>query len=346
MNQITRCPNCSTSFRVTDDQLSAHQGKVRCGRCAFVFNARDFLQALPAEASKPVIESKGIAPESLPNITPEAIPQEVAAASQIKSEPTAAISTPAASKVVESEAAATEPASDDHELQRALARLAKKARSNKIRRPRRASKRHTVMVTDETEFPSQPETSASAQTAEDDAEYRPILDDDDPLFKPVNQSRYTGVWAFGSVILLLVLFAQLAYNFRLPLSQEFPALRPKMIALCGYLQCDMPLPQEAQLLRSEWSELTYIPDHPTLVQVKATLRNLAAFEQALPKLELTLTDENERVVARKIFTAKQYLAQSEPGQASLLPNDEVHAFLQLDLGQLRSTGYSLYWFYD
>ncbi|MBM5574960.1 MJ0042-type zinc finger domain-containing protein [Deefgea sp. CFH1-16] len=45
MNQITCCPNCSTAFRVTDQQLSAHQGKVRCGRCAFVFHAPDFMQA-------------------------------------------------------------------------------------------------------------------------------------------------------------------------------------------------------------------------------------------------------------------------------------------------------------
>jgi predicted Zn finger-like uncharacterized protein len=344
MNQITRCPNCSTSFRVTEDQLSAHQGKVRCGRCSFVFNARDFLQAQPLEVTKPSIVPKGIAPEAIPSNALEEIPKEEIAATPIKAESTLGTQAPAASKVAEPEA--TKPASDDRELQRALARLAKKARSNKIRRPRRASKRNTVMVTDETEFPIQLETNAIAQATADDAEYRPILDDDDPLFKPINQNRFTGVWAFGSVILLLLLLTQLAYNFRLPLSQEFPALRPKMIALCGYLQCEMPLPQDAQLLRSEWSELTYIPDHPTLVQVKATLRNLAAFEQALPKLELTLTDENERVVARKIFTAKQYLAQSEPAQASLLPNDEVHAFLQLDLGQLRSTGYSLYWFYD
>ncbi len=35
----TTCPHCHTTFRVTDEQLSAAAGKVRCGRCFGVFVA-------------------------------------------------------------------------------------------------------------------------------------------------------------------------------------------------------------------------------------------------------------------------------------------------------------------
>ena len=35
----TRCPTCSTCFRVTDRHLSIAKGKVRCGQCQLVFNA-------------------------------------------------------------------------------------------------------------------------------------------------------------------------------------------------------------------------------------------------------------------------------------------------------------------
>jgi predicted Zn finger-like uncharacterized protein len=35
----TRCPKCSTCFRVTDRHLSLAKGKVRCGQCRLVFNA-------------------------------------------------------------------------------------------------------------------------------------------------------------------------------------------------------------------------------------------------------------------------------------------------------------------
>lgn len=46
---FTRCPSCSTAFRVTPEQLKARAGKVRCGHCNAVFNALDTLEdELPA----------------------------------------------------------------------------------------------------------------------------------------------------------------------------------------------------------------------------------------------------------------------------------------------------------
>ncbi|TYL48270.1 zinc-ribbon and DUF3426 domain-containing protein [Marinomonas sp. IMCC 4694] len=36
---ITRCPKCSTAFRVSDDVLSMAKGKVRCGQCFHIFDA-------------------------------------------------------------------------------------------------------------------------------------------------------------------------------------------------------------------------------------------------------------------------------------------------------------------
>jgi predicted Zn finger-like uncharacterized protein len=38
MNLVTRCPACGTAFRVQRDQLAAHFGTVRCGKCGSVFN--------------------------------------------------------------------------------------------------------------------------------------------------------------------------------------------------------------------------------------------------------------------------------------------------------------------
>lgn len=38
---LTRCPHCDTRFRVTDEQLAIATGKVRCGNCMEVFNARE-----------------------------------------------------------------------------------------------------------------------------------------------------------------------------------------------------------------------------------------------------------------------------------------------------------------
>jgi predicted Zn finger-like uncharacterized protein len=38
MNLVTRCPACGTAFRVQREQLAAHSGSVRCGKCGEVFN--------------------------------------------------------------------------------------------------------------------------------------------------------------------------------------------------------------------------------------------------------------------------------------------------------------------
>lgn len=46
MSQITRCPSCSTSFKVVADQLRISEGWVRCGQCKEVFDAAAHL--LPA----------------------------------------------------------------------------------------------------------------------------------------------------------------------------------------------------------------------------------------------------------------------------------------------------------
>ena len=37
----TKCPNCETAFRVTEEQLAAANGMVRCGKCMGIFNASD-----------------------------------------------------------------------------------------------------------------------------------------------------------------------------------------------------------------------------------------------------------------------------------------------------------------
>lgn len=44
---LTRCPHCQTLFRVTEKQLGAARGKVRCGQCREVFNAVENVEAEP-----------------------------------------------------------------------------------------------------------------------------------------------------------------------------------------------------------------------------------------------------------------------------------------------------------
>ncbi len=52
MLSVTSCPNCETSFVVTQSQLAAHSGKVRCSNCNHVFNASEWLIEVPADSAE------------------------------------------------------------------------------------------------------------------------------------------------------------------------------------------------------------------------------------------------------------------------------------------------------
>ena len=59
----TRCPKCSTCFRVTDRHLAIAKGKVRCGQCKLVFNAPDnAIDDLPAKQNSAATNIKPDSP--------------------------------------------------------------------------------------------------------------------------------------------------------------------------------------------------------------------------------------------------------------------------------------------
>lgn len=56
---LAQCPHCSATFKVQDQHLNAAGGKVRCGSCMQVFNAREQLEAkgqLHSQEKETVIE--------------------------------------------------------------------------------------------------------------------------------------------------------------------------------------------------------------------------------------------------------------------------------------------------
>lgn len=105
--QMTRCPHCSTTFRVTDEQLSIANGVVRCGACLQVFYARSYFvqseslafsqQAAGGEtAPSPIKERTSITPSKAPSsseakptpsIISKALADSSSSADLIKKEP-------------------------------------------------------------------------------------------------------------------------------------------------------------------------------------------------------------------------------------------------------------------
>jgi len=281
MSTSTQCPQCNTRFKVSREQLDAHQGLVRCGRCQAVFNAAEYLQD---DQPSPQLDLP-IAPEET-----RQTPAETAA----------------------------EPAPATHE----------ELDFNHVT-PARAERPNEI------EFAA-PVTLAQQITFADDLDATPP----EPAKKP---PRWP--WAVGCLLLLIVLLAQAAYFFRTELATNMPGLKHVLTSYCGLLQCSIPLPQKADLVSIESSDLEANPAQSNVIILNALLHNRAPYAQAYPNLELTLTDTQDKALARRTFRPAEYLKPGEDEKQGLAANREFSIKLNLDTADLKASGYRLFLFY-
>lgn len=69
---ITRCPKCSTAFRVNDEVLSMAKGKVRCGQCFHIFDANISKPPQTEAAPKPRPQAQSQTPTQTAEVVKEA----------------------------------------------------------------------------------------------------------------------------------------------------------------------------------------------------------------------------------------------------------------------------------
>ncbi|MGQ0544693.1 MAG: zinc-ribbon and DUF3426 domain-containing protein [Betaproteobacteria bacterium] len=250
MSLVTRCPICGTAFRVQAGQLSARGGKVRCGKCAEVFD--------------------GVA----------ALVEEGAARLALEPAPQLGLFDP-------SRRAPGPAPGEDAPLP---------------------------------QFMAEPEAPA----------------------------RWTWVWALLAVLAALALAAQAGLRFRAELVATLPATRAPLDAACRLLGCAVHLPRRPDLMSIDASELQADPRRQGIIVLNAVLRNRARFAQDYPALELTLTDDAERPVLRRVLTPRDYLDPARTAQLlaqGIAPGAEASLRVYLDSSRSAATGYRLYLFY-
>jgi predicted Zn finger-like uncharacterized protein len=152
-------------------------------------------------------------------------------------------------------------------------------------------------------------------------------------------------WAFGSVLLVVVLATELAYEYRGPVAQQYPVLRPYMESICGAVGCSVPWSREEGLLKLEESELLEVPGKPSEIALNARIRNLAAVAQEYPHVELTLTDISGQAAIRRVLRPTDYLGRPVNGSEIIAPGAELSIQLRLDTPRIKATGYELLLFY-
>lgn len=157
--------------------------------------------------------------------------------------------------------------------------------------------------------------------------------------------RRSGAWSAGAALLFFALAGQAAYLYRTELSIVFPESRPYLTRYCELLGCAVPLPQVREFIRIEGSELQEDPTRSNVVILTAILRNHAAFDQAYPFMELTLTDTQDQLLTRRVFSPAEYLDKKINRETGLAAYEETRIQLFLDTGELKAYGYRLERFY-
>ena len=152
-------------------------------------------------------------------------------------------------------------------------------------------------------------------------------------------------WAFGATLLVLVLGAELAYEYRAALAQRYPVVRPYLESACAAAGCSVPWARDEALLKLEDSELLEVPGKPNEISFGARIRNLAPAAQEYPYLELTLTDLTGQAAIRRVLRPADYLGRPARGGETIAAGSELSIQLRLETPRIKATGYELLLFY-
>lgn len=368
MSLATRCTSCGTVFRVVQDQLKVSEGWVRCGRCDAVFNALEGLFDLGREP--PPEWSEAPAPALAAETPPveEAVPAEAPADIEVDlpAEDTAHAAAPDPAALAPDTPRGT-TAVDDRGQSSSFPSTAPAAFEDLLADPIDAHlfrKRGPVADAkvnhrDRLEF-------SDARFDSDLFAESPDVDPSDPVEAPVTDVaalplesalqqpdflrradrkarwRSTPVrWALGagSALGLVLLVAQVSNHYRDTLAARWPATRPALAAWCRLADCSLEAPRRIDEVAVDSTALTKATG-PDAFVLSVTLKSRSVLPLAMPSVDLSLTDGNGRLVARRALAPRDF------GAANVIaPGAEAPLQLMLNAGSARVTGYTVEIFY-
>lgn len=317
----TRCPACSTTFRVTSEQLRLKAGKVRCGQCLGIFNA--FESLIEEDSPSPPLDietpaTAAIAPSKAPTPATETPRSTVLPAVPPPPATEAALPLP--------ETATANPAPPESEVEASVEPAVQEESVEASSQAARAA--GLVAARELAETPAYNRWAAGT-----------LAGDSHTRIEIEQSSQPTWPFTLAALILAILLTVQLLHHFRTSVVQRVPEMA-KVYALAGV---DVPLPRDLELVGIEVSDLQSDNARGLLV-LQATLRNRASFAQAWPALELTLTDTHDTVISRRVLQAPDYLPP-ETNTPAFPGRSDMAIRLWLEAKGIGAAGYRLYLFY-
>jgi predicted Zn finger-like uncharacterized protein len=346
MSLATRCTSCGTAFRVVQDQLKVSEGWVRCGRCNAVFNALEGLFDLgrdaPADWQEEPVDPL-VASLAPPPAEWSSLPAPPGDASEPDDPET-------------SRSDVDTPASDLGEL------LADPVDAH-LFGPRKRSEAKPkpagqLGARDRVEFSdarfdsdlfldntSIPDTELATLAVTDsgdlalESSVRPDFVRRADRHARWRSTPVRAALGVACVLAALVLAMQAANHHRDILAARWPSLRPLLAAWCRAADCRIEAPRRIDEVLVENTALTRVPAQDAFV-LSVTLRSRSELALTLPSIDLSLTDANGRLVARRALAPSDFSAAEV-----IAPHAETPLQVTLSTGAAAVVGYTVEIFY-
>jgi len=300
---LTRCPDCDTTFRVTDETLKKANGQVRCGRCASVFNAY-------AELQDPGAKSFDAPPPTSVLTTPRRA--EPTAASEPTEPPADTAPTETAAESIAARTIAdvvAEAAIAEAEEPAADSASSAAAQDTAPISARRVDEVLTATVNAGPADGPQPWSAFEAT----------------PTRKPASRR-----WTVAAVLALVALGAQGVHYFRADLVSHatFGPLIQGAYALVGTELEPRWDVRQYEIL--DWVA-TAEPNERGLGSLKITARiqNRGPVRQPYPAVQLRLKDRSDKAVSSRLFTPAEYLSRESPRERLMAPGETTRAEMEV-----------------
>ncbi|MFM9835668.1 MAG: zinc-ribbon and DUF3426 domain-containing protein [Methylophilaceae bacterium] len=278
MNYITSCPECKTQFLLNTEHLKAHRGKVQCGNCEHVFNAKNRV---------------------------------------------------------------TEVSDDIHSTEEYQASL-----ENSGQTTEEAESYSDTLPVEEIEITENPRYIGEFHAEPSETRYaadttRPSSFEDfadEPKFSR-GKSKLSIWLSLFCLLLILIAGLQSVYFMRTKIAAEYPQFKPLLVQTCAYLNCQISLPKDLNLLVIDDSDMQENDNYQGVINFSSVLMNNASFAQTYPNIELTLTNADDQPVLRKLIKPAEYLHNKPDLKAGIDAHEEIHIKLAIHASNLPVAGY-------
>ncbi|MBV1914101.1 MAG: DUF3426 domain-containing protein [Pseudomonadales bacterium] len=364
----TQCPRCTTTFRVTDEQIRAALGTVKCGPCSHIFSATEHQtseqKADQSKTSKDSVENPAPNENAVATENEES-PQPVQEETGDKPQPSDLLRIHAA-EISDVEL------SDDAELSETFKSLSI-SQATALEHTNDLSDDDFLSSTDDDDesdeawakslLMAHPETTISSEKnsvakpeeanvteadvteAEEDIDLPGDEIGDIPGIniqmtetefsladfdiEPTAKVKKNGLlWATLALVALVSLTGQLGFFYFEKLAIH-ERLRPAYQLLCDTFDCELPIQQDISSIAASGLSIRPHQTIPAALTVELILTNNALFPQPFPEIELEFSDLDQRLVANRVFNPDEYLSGEVTGLAKMPMATPIHLSFEI-----------------